>query len=320
MEKEPCKSYHVMMSPQNDKITLVSKQYAHAFYRQFLFFFQLYRRFLSDLQKGVLSAFMNRETLNIAIVDDQAQDASSLHRLISNYALYNSLDLHIAEFRSAEEFFHDYQPYAFSIVFMDIYMNELTGIDAAKKIRKNDRDIFIIFLTTSSEHMREAFSTHAFDYIEKPIEESRLFSVLDDILDRHTSKVNEPSLRFSSNRSDYMLPFKDIMLIRTAERNYLEITDINSTSYKTRMTFKEVSGLINTINYFLEINRGISVNLNYVTGIKNGICSMKGGTLAPVNLSKQAEIEQIWINFKFSKIRASHKGLIKQKTREKCKK
>ena len=86
------------------------------------------------------------------------------------------------------------------------------------------------------------------------------------------------------------------------------------------MTFKEVSDLLASVNYFLEINRGITVNLNYITGVKNGICNIKGGILAPVNLSKQAEIERIWINYKFNKVRASHKGLIRQKEREKSKK
>ena len=65
---------------------------------------------------------------------------------------------------------------------MDIYLNELNGIDIVRKIRQMDSKVMIVFLTTSKEYIFEAAPFHFFDYILKPFESTQIFHVLDDAL------------------------------------------------------------------------------------------------------------------------------------------
>lgn len=61
-------------------------------------------------------------------------------------------------------------------------MGEQNGIETAAALRKNGNSCIVVFITTSTEHMPNAFSVHAFDYIVKPIEKEKIFRVLDEVV------------------------------------------------------------------------------------------------------------------------------------------
>ena len=62
-------------------------------------------------------------------------------------------------------FLNTYVPGDFDLIFMDIYLNELNGIDIVRKIRQMDSKVMIVFLTTSKAYIFEAAPFHFFDYI-----------------------------------------------------------------------------------------------------------------------------------------------------------
>lgn len=162
--------------------------------------------------------------MNIAIVDDKSEEREALKTLLTEYTAINSLEIILHEFPSGEIFLSEYTPFTYTVVFLDIYMNGMTGVETAEKIRKTDTDTPVIFLTTSREHMGNAFSVHAFDYIEKPADREKLFTCMDDLLKTKTALYSE-TLHFSQDRIEHRLPFPDIVSVNTAKTNYLDITD-----------------------------------------------------------------------------------------------
>ena len=153
--------------------------------------------------------------MNIAIVDDLKADSDQLKSILTSYAYENSLDLSIEVFSGGEEFLSEYENYNYTLIFMDIYMNGITGIETARKIRETDTDTAIVFLTSSSEFMPEAFSIHAYDYISKPAEIGRLYKVMDDFLKKKTMAVDVPYLFFTYEKDNVSVPYSDIALIRS---------------------------------------------------------------------------------------------------------
>ena len=136
--------------------------------------------------------------MNIAIVDDNADDLTALNGIFNEYAAVNGLEAEISLFNCAEELLENYRPLQYTVIFMDIYMKKMTGIDAAKFIRSIDRDTLLVFLTSSIDHMHDAFSVHAYDYIQKPVKTEQIFRVLDDILNRRTeSEVTRVDVGFT---------------------------------------------------------------------------------------------------------------------------
>lgn len=245
--------------------------------------------------------------MNIAIVDDLPAEIEALTDILTDYAGVSRLDFDIRSFDSGEALLADYEALRYTVVFLDIYMGGITGIETAKKLREVDPDTLIIFLTTSMEHMGSAFSIHAYDYIEKPATRDRLFRLMDDILKTHTSAY-ERTFDFISDRKATCLPIPDIISVCTGEMNYLDVLDKSGDVFHPRMTFSDACDeLLQLDPRFLQVNRGVLVNMDYVVRLEDGDCTMKSGTIYPVFIKKREQTEQKWQNYNFNKLRSKQR-------------
>ncbi|MBO4496951.1 MAG: response regulator transcription factor [Lachnospiraceae bacterium] len=244
--------------------------------------------------------------MNIAIVDDEQSEIDRLTEVLNEYARLNKLDLSVFVFHSAKEVLENYRPYAYTLIFLDIYMPGETGIEAARTILELDRGAMIIFLTTSDAHMPEAFSLHVYDYINKPAGRERLFKVMDDALMRTTKAGSEAVFTFMSNRHTIAVRFSEILLVRTSGRN-LEIVDTDGESYETRLSFSEAEKKLGADPRFLTLMKGIIVNMNYITDIRDGLCYMTGGECVAVNVKNSKSLIATWQNYRIGSIRAERR-------------
>ena len=240
--------------------------------------------------------------MKIAIVDDIREEVQKCCSLLADYAEKHRLEIRAETFDSGEAFLSVFRPHDYDLIFMDIYMDGISGIEAAEKIRITDSDEVLVFLTTSPDHMAEAFHVHAFDYLIKPVEQDRLFRLMDDVLYRLTKNKNQPKLTFISQRDEISLLYTDIISV-TSMGNYLEISALNDNVFKTRMTFSTISEQLMQDQSFLVINRGILVNMNYVTNISERSCIMTNGIHFPVNAREFRKLRQAWLNYSIAQIR-----------------
>jgi len=104
--------------------------------------------------------------LQVAIVEDDPADAAILHGYLERSGYDNVGQI----FCSAGEFLQNFRPGRYDLIFLDIYMDHgAQGIEAAEKIRRNDPNVVIAFVTNSPDHTREAFRLSALAYLDKPI-------------------------------------------------------------------------------------------------------------------------------------------------------
>ncbi len=239
--------------------------------------------------------------MNIAIVDDLAEEREKIKLYLSEYRGISGLVYDISTFESAEEFLKNYRSYMYSLVFMDIYMDKTTGIEAAEYLRGKESDTVIVFLTTSREHMPEAFSVHAYDYLIKPVDEVRFFRLMDGITEKfsHTSQC----LNIPAPGRDVLTHYSDIAAV-SSEGHSITLQDIRGNSCTARMKFSSIEEALLKDNRFLRINRGIVVNMDNVSDISDGICSLRNGSTLPVNVRGRKQIEQTYANYMFAKIRS----------------
>ena len=99
--------------------------------------------------------------MNIAIIDDISTDAEALKNIAVSYFEKKQIRAEICHFFSAEEFFEDYQPGKFQILFLDIYMDGMTGMEAARRIRRQSDNCILVFVTTSSDFAVESYDVGA---------------------------------------------------------------------------------------------------------------------------------------------------------------
>lgn len=119
--------------------------------------------------------------MKIAIVDDSIKDREYLQKEIQEIFFRRTKNhIKITTFKSGEElleYFYDNKEgnaSLFDIVFLDIYMEDITGVDTARAIRKIDEDVRLIFITTSNEFASESYEVKAEDYLIKPFNKERL--------------------------------------------------------------------------------------------------------------------------------------------------
>lgn len=111
--------------------------------------------------------------MRIAICEDREEDALSLCGLLEKYV--EGTD-QIWIYTNGEEFLSGKQP--FDLVFMDVYMEGLSGVETARRWRRRDGDACLVFTTTSPHHALEGFEVKAMHYLVKPVSEKEVQDVL----------------------------------------------------------------------------------------------------------------------------------------------
>ena len=180
---------------------------------------------------------------------------------------------------------------------MDIFMDGMSGIEAAEKIRETDNETLIVFLTGSPEYMADAFKCHAFDYIVKPLEKQRLYTVMDDIL--KLENKNEDVFLYDGG----CIPYSGIISIISSD-HYVEILCRDNTCHKPRMKFSAVLDVLSSDGRFLQINRGVAVNMDYVRSFSTSVCVLENGTQLPVHTRNGRTLEQTYLKYIFDRIRS----------------
>ena len=108
--------------------------------------------------------------MNIAIIDDLKTDSDRLVGLINTYMEQHRLQCRTMDlFSSGEAFLDTFTAGKYHLIFLDIYMDGITGMETAKRIRQTDHDCRIIFITTSPEFAVESYNVNASFYLLKPI-------------------------------------------------------------------------------------------------------------------------------------------------------
>ncbi len=241
--------------------------------------------------------------MNIALVDDMPTELTRLSGIIEEYATQLNIPMELDTFKSAEALLENYRPLQYTLIFMDIYMDGMTGVDAAEKIREIDKETLIVFLTTSRDHTFDAFKVHAYQYIikvpEMDVLKADMQRVLDDLL--ALRNISEAGITVTVDGYEKTFPFSKIIYVQT-EKNYIRITDKNDGSALTRMTFSAMYSLLEQDSRFLQINRGIMINMDYITEFEKATCTLCEKYTLPIKVRDQKKLDQIRKNYIFSKL------------------
>lgn len=106
--------------------------------------------------------------INIAIIEDDVVEAENLKNALERYRKEISEDIKINHFNSAEKILQNYKA-VYDVIFMDIELPLMSGMDAAKVIRQVDDRVVIIFVTNMIKYAVQGYKVGALDYFVKPV-------------------------------------------------------------------------------------------------------------------------------------------------------
>ena len=118
--------------------------------------------------------------MNIAICDDEILFTRELSSLLTHWAEKNDFSLTLYPYSNGDDLLTALRTIPVDLIFLDIIMPLLNGIDTAREIRSMGLTVPVIFLTSSREFALDSYDVKAFHYLLKPVNTLKLFSVMDD--------------------------------------------------------------------------------------------------------------------------------------------
>lgn len=139
--------------------------------------------------------------MRIAICDDDKAYRKIILEYVTEYFKEHLIDLEYNEFSSGEELLSSDK--IFDIVFLDIEMNELNGIQTTKELNIRNRNTIIFIVTAYQKYLDDAMDLNVFRYIDKPIQSKRLYNGLGKAIDL----INNNEITFKTREPDTDIPW-----------------------------------------------------------------------------------------------------------------
>ena len=240
------------------------------------------------------AAQMDISGLNLLLVEDNELNREIATALLEEIGI--SVDS-VEDGTDAVERMNEVDDDRYDLIFMDIYLNELNGIDIVRKIRQMDSKVMIVFLTTSKEYIFEAAPFHFFDYILKPFESTQIFHVLDDAL--ALLPEQEAELSFEYRSFDVHFPLSKIQYIYS--NNHEVIIHTTNGTHAFRLPFYSVTDHLDD-SRFLQCNRGIMLNMDYIKTMESDYFEMTDSKCFPIKTKGRKQIREQYIKYQFLKL------------------
>lgn len=235
--------------------------------------------------------------MRVAIVDDENIFRMQLRMMIEKISAKKGLLMDIDQYRNGPDFITALKDKKYDIVFMDIFMPDMDGIETAKELRRMTEKTFLIFMTASDGHYPDAFSLHAFDYVTKPFTIERINQVMREIVE-HTP-LDKTYIEITVGTLLERVYLKDIVAV-TTDGHYLRIRKQDGDVMKVRLTSGEFLDMVSSDDRFAVVNRGIIINMDFIDHIKGGQVYIGENDFYPIASRKLADITQLIKDYKFS--------------------
>lgn len=221
--------------------------------------------------------------LRFALADDDPKDRETLRAYLEQYRQESGEALEVTVYTDGDELVEQYKS-QFDLILLDVQMQFLDGMAAAREIRRVDREVIIIFITNMAQYAIQGYAVDALDYVLKPVS----YFAFAKSMGRALERLRRRRRRYLSVSSK-----SGTQRVDCARVYYIE-ADGHSLSYYTadgRLsgtgTMKEVEESL-AGGWFFRCGKGLLVNLEHVEGVTDGDAVVHGTTVQ-VSRSRRKE-------------------------------
>lgn len=239
--------------------------------------------------------------MDIAIIEDNKADSELLADMCRKWSLTSQSIIQYDCYPDGEAFLRCFVPGRYQLIFMDIYMSELTGIDTAKLIREQDAGCLLVFLTASREHTWDSFPLHPFDYLLKPCTDEQIFRVLSEA-DRVLPETSR-TLEMTYGRQKILFPYHELMSLES-DGHYAIVTSAKRGALRCYISsFMSLWDILCQDRRFLLCNRGIIINMDYIEKYTVQDFILKNGQAYPIRRNKRSSVIDIFLSYQYEQAR-----------------
>lgn len=197
--------------------------------------------------------------IKVSICDDNKITREELCDIVNKYFVGRKIPCEIRCCFSGENLLEDDS--AGDIVFLDVEMPGLNGIQAGYEILARNPEAVIIYVTGFEGFLDEAMDMKAFRYLLKPVDKKRLYSALDTLTERRRL------ISFVSGREEIFISEADMVMIYSDRRKTYILTDMGK-EYPTTVSIKQWSLRLSLSEQFTQPHYSYIINMKYVADVK----------------------------------------------------
>lgn len=221
--------------------------------------------------------------VRIAIIEDERGEQECIRKYLVRYEFSKKTQMLIEYFEDGADFIESYQN-QYDIIFCDIQMKFMGGIETAEKIREQDSDVLIIFITNFAEFAIQGYEVEAFGYILKPLS----YHIFERYLDRavnHMRVKKVEYLNIEGVKNLMRIPVDEILYVDCV-KHYQHIHTWQNT-YKVLVPLKQLESKLDP-SIFTRCHSGCLVHLKHVQKIEKMLVYV-ADTALPISRSKRKE-------------------------------
>lgn len=230
--------------------------------------------------------------MKIAICDDQSAHIDLLKPYVNEFFCIKEMNVEISEFFCGDSILKTEQP--FDIIFLDIELGDITGIEVVKQLKCRNSKSVIIVVTSYADYLDDAMDLQVIRFLKKPVAQNKVYSALEKAL----LEINENLLTFSTKDNGIVrIKKRDIIYIE-AKLKYVTVYTI-SDKYHVKEPLKQIKVLLSSSDFAIPHNSFI-VNMNYILKFRREeiTLDMKGKEISiPISNRKQPEFKRRFMAF-----------------------
>lgn len=234
--------------------------------------------------------------LEIAVCDDETLITAQIEKMLEEITEESVTKIEVDVFYDGSSLVeHISQGKRYDIIYLDIEMTKQNGIDAAWNIRKLDKKVLIIYVTSHESFAKEVFEVSAFRFITKPIE-PQIFKKY--FKDAETEIVRRPKyFQYQYNKISYRLPIEDILYFQSDRRVTYIITNDGSKKCYGKLNDIE-RRLVESDMYFYRTHQFFLVNPKYVTAYFYDSMELADGTTLSISENRRKRVSELFCMLK----------------------
>lgn len=236
--------------------------------------------------------------MRIAVIDDTPSERGELSDYIKRYFTENFIYKTVDFFENGEQFLSVWKRGAYDLIFIDIYLSGINGIDLAENIRQTDDNCILIFTTNSADFAVKGFEVRASDYLVKPFPYDKFKTSMDYCI--RTLQKRSSYIEVKESRTMVKIRLEDILF--TDYFNHYILIHTYSRIVKSYMKFDDFSPLLLRYPQFLCCYRNCIVNMDKVISVEKNDFILVNEERVPIIRRKRQEIHQSYADYQFKKL------------------
>lgn len=229
--------------------------------------------------------------ITVAVCDDEKYLTDQIKKLVSEFFRGKNTEASVVCFSNGEDLLK--YDKSIDILFLDIQMNGMDGMEAAKELRNRNFGGYIIFITILEEMVFQSFEVQAYDYLVKPIEEKKFKRTMERLF-ASMKNVNEEKLLVQKGYERSIISFDDIVFCEIIDRKvYLHLASADVVDFYDRIENLEAR----LDSRFFRCHRSYLINLKYLKSYKNGVAYMENGKEIPISRLRGKAFSEVVLQY-----------------------